>query len=216
MSASNLTFLPKPPILDLLKHYISLVCSVPVDIIELEMKSLFWFQLILWFGRSASKDKGICGLYAEVIGLIPNWVSGEKGAGWHARHLHLFVSGGGKGDIFFSVFLFDVNCEISLTLQHQSWNLKKVSITPQFARLVLIWCQFISIPANFHPWFNIMSELSLSYSKVESWSYTEKKNLFRGVFLLSGHRPVMESADRFVSPKDPWSWVGLVTKPWFC
>lgn len=97
-------FLPKPPILDLLKHYISLVCSVPVDIIELEMKSLFWFQLILWFGRSASKDKGICGLYAEVIGLIPNWVSGEKGAGWHARHLHLFVSGGGKGRHFLFCF----------------------------------------------------------------------------------------------------------------
>lgn len=43
-----------------------------------------------------------------------------------------------------------------------------------------------------------------------------KKRLY-DVFLLCGHRPVMESGvDRFVSPKDPWSWVGLVTKPWFC
>lgn len=47
-------------------------CSAPVDIIELEMKSLIWFQLILWFGSSGSKAEGICGLYAEVIGLIAN------------------------------------------------------------------------------------------------------------------------------------------------
>lgn len=43
-------------------------------------KSLYWLHLILWFGCSGSKAKGISRLCAEVNGLITNWASGEKWA----------------------------------------------------------------------------------------------------------------------------------------
>ena len=58
-------------------------------------------------------------MYAEVIGLIPNWVSGEKGAGGHTKNLHLCISEGRKETFSFLPILFEVNFAISSVILHQ-------------------------------------------------------------------------------------------------
>lgn len=135
-------------------------------------KSLYWLHLILWFGCSGSKAKGISGLCAEVNGLITNWASGEK---WAVDILVIRMS------LFCSIYLH-------LSPQHEDEILN-------FATHVSVWVMGTVWLLELH----------------------RKKKLPSMVFSFCGDRPAMESkVDRSVSPKDPRSWVGLVTKPWFC